>query len=404
MKNSYFFALGNHPALSAAELTAVLPSSPANNKPFLRLAGRSDVLICDTLKKIDAAKLIKSLGGTVKIGALIGQEKAGSRDIIFNILLERIYAKTEINKKGKFNFGFSCYGHTALFLKTLAMEIKKSLRQRNIASRWVTSRENILSSVIVEQNRLIAEGVEFVLIETGGNLLLGETLAVQPFKELSYRDYGRPARDDYAGMLPPKLAQIMLNLARVKTGDTILDPFCGSGTILTEAMLMGLQGLLGSDISEKAVLDTRKNLDWIKEKFQTSNAKRQIFVSAVADLLRFVKPNSINAVITEPYLGPQRGKIDINKTKKELEALYAAALREFAKILKPAGRVVMVWPVFRASRISHRISPDLSGFRVINPIPVELRQNKTLFITDRGTLLYGRPYQKVWREIVVMSK
>ena len=57
---------------------------------------------------------------------------------------------------------------------------------------------------------------------------LGQTLVVQPFKVLSKRDFGRPARDDHSGMLPPKLAQIMINLARRNddiSTKTILDPF-----------------------------------------------------------------------------------------------------------------------------------------------------------------------------------
>ena len=123
-------------------------------------------------------------------------------------------------------------------------------------------RSPTLSSVVVEQNKLTtAQGAEIVIVQFDKKLFLGKTIAVQPFKELSFRDYGRPARDDYSGMLPPKLAQIMLNLSGAKPADTILDPFCGSGTILTEAMLMGYQDLVGSDVSSKAIEDTGKNIN-----------------------------------------------------------------------------------------------------------------------------------------------
>ena len=92
---------------------------------------------------------------------------------------------------------------------------------------------------------------------------------MQPFKDLSRLDFGRPARDDFSGMLPPKLAQIMINLAQVQNPEAlIIDPFCGSGTILSEALLMGYKDLLGSDISPKAIADTYKNISWIKDLYK----------------------------------------------------------------------------------------------------------------------------------------
>jgi len=310
------------------------------------------------------------------------------------------------------------------------MEIKKHLKNQGISCRWVVSREKNLSSVVVEQNKLIFKGIEIVLIGEKEKISIGKTLAVQPFKELSFRDYGRPGRDDYSGMLPPKLAQIMINLAvppllarRGVGGEVILDPFCGSGTILTEAMLMGYKNLIGSDISPKAITDTKKNITWIKEKFAICDVRYAIYNKNVLELSQTIKPRSINAIITEPYLGPQRGKIDIKKTIPELEQLYTKSLQEFSKILKPNGRIVMIWPVFQDSHLSLRgprrgggrsnltnsvfnktISPNLNNFKIINPIPESLRQNKKVILTERNTIIYGRPGQKVWREIVILEK
>jgi len=71
---------------------------------------------------------------------------------------------------------------------------------------------------VVEQNKLIESGIEFCLIVDKNRVFLGKTLVVQPFKDLSKRDFGRPARDDHSGMIPPKLAQMMINLARSNNG------------------------------------------------------------------------------------------------------------------------------------------------------------------------------------------
>ncbi|MBU4455292.1 methyltransferase domain-containing protein, partial [Patescibacteria group bacterium] len=398
----YFFVLGTNPTLSIAELSAVFGLNNKNTEcPTGRLASEN-VFLIESNKAIDGSALIKKIGGTIKIG-IINQEalqfggQAGIKDYdgIKNNITEML--KDE-QPEGKFKFGISYYGKAKFNIKPLAMEIKNYLRERGISCRWVTSREPTLSSVVVEQNKLIGKGIEIVLIESEGEVLIGRTLAVQPFKELSFRDYGRPARDDYSGMLPPKLAQIIINLAALPPlrmgvrGDlfaapegevSLLDPFCGSGTILTEAMLMGCKNLIGSDISPKAIQDTEKNTQWIKTKFQVSpvahraagqaSFKFQLFNKSAIELSKFIKPNSAHAIVTEPYLGPQRGAHDINKTIKELENLYGKALAEFKKVLKKDGRVVMTWPIFRITHNAQRITPDLSGFKIINPIPEYLR-------------------------------
>jgi len=98
---------------------------------------------------------------------------------------------------------------------------------------------------------------------------------------------------------------------------------------------------------------------------------------------------------------------------------------EFKKILKTNGRVVMVWPVFQRHPLSLRgnafspgldpgnltnadmagvINPDITGFKIVNPIPANLQKNIFINLTARRTMVYGREQQKVWREIVVLEK
>jgi tRNA G10 N-methylase Trm11 len=190
-------------------------------------------------------------------------------------------------------------------------------------------------------------------------------------------------------------------------GSVILDPFCGSGTILMEAALIGFKNLVGSDISEKAISDTKNNLTWVAEKnpnlkSQISNLK--LFNTSATEISQKIKPNSIDAIVTEPYLGPQRGQHNVQKTIQELENIYAASLKEFAKILKPGGQVVMIWPVF-TGRGAHQwdfLNPNISGWQIVNPIPKNLRQK--LETTRRGTMVYGREGQKVRREIVILKQ
>ena len=242
------------------------------------------------------------------------------------------------------------------------------------------------------------------MIQKGSKILIGKTGAVQDFKALSFRDYDRPARDSKSGMLPPKLAQILINLSGGETEDVILDPFCGSGTVVMEAALIGYKNILGSDISEKAVSDTRENIEWIKEKFSIKDVKLNIKNISATGLSRKIKVNSVGAIATEPYLGPQRGKIEIEKVAKELNELYTASITEFYKILKKGGRVAMIWPVFKTGRQDKQLSPQSKGFKTVNMIPEKLKNYQGIKLTDRNTIIYGRDNQRVWREIVVLEK
>lgn len=60
--------------------------------------------------------------------------------------------------------------------------------------------------------------------------------------------------------LDPVLARTIVNLSGKKPGETVLDPFCGTGGILLEAGLCGL-GVKGFDIQDDMVEGCRENLE-----------------------------------------------------------------------------------------------------------------------------------------------
>jgi tRNA G10 N-methylase Trm11 len=391
----YFFVLGTNATLSVAELAAVL-----NLQNFRLLA--VDFLTAETERELNVVDLMKGLGGMIKIGRVAAEIKSGNDLRLSEAVKQVAEAKQLKNTGGKFNFGLSDYGRRAFNKKDLGLKLKKYFSDEKISSRFVISREKTLSSVVVTQNKLLKNGVEIILAADGDNVLIGETLGVQPFKDLSLRDYGRPARDDLSGMLPPKLAQIMINLAQINDNNAvIIDPFCGSGTILSEAIIMGYKNLFGSDISLKAIQDTRKNISWTKELYKINDFKLKLLVKNAVDLSKFIKSGSADAIVTEPYLGPQRGMISFASVIKNLEELYSSAIKEFAKVLKPQGRLIMIWPLFYGQK---PITPDYTGFKIINPVPEELRKSEFIKKTGRETIVYGRLGQKVYREVVVMEK
>lgn len=399
----YFFILGKNPILSEAEIVAVLEF---NDIKFKILKFLDRVLVVDLEKELDVDWLNARLGGTVKIGKILDQMY--ELDEFEDKFLEQVHFGT-----GKAFYGFSLYplyriNHIEKYQKRLnaiAMNIKSRLRdEKQISSRYVVSKEPELSSVIVAKNKLLKNGAEICFFIDEEVIIFGQTLAVQAFEEFGARDYNRPGRDKLSGMLPPKLARMMINLAQVKPEALILDPFCGSGTVLQEAVVLGYTNLIGSDISDKAIEDTKKNLEWLELKsvprsgipLRGKSLKSKVMKLDVKELSSEIKVNSIDAIVTEPFLGPaMRGnesRDQVEKTIEMLESLYLAAFVQFAKVLVKGGKVVMVFPVFN-------IRNQQSKIEILSQV-----QKLGFVKLNKEELEYYREGQFVRREILIFEK
>lgn len=393
----YFFIFGNHPRLALAELATVLEN--------VRFLFEGAYAIVESEGELDLPELQGRLGGVVKCGVVL---KNTSRASFFDDAYQRIRETARGDEK--FFFGISAYG-VSLPVFDMGLSLKKLLKDEGFASRLVTSKNATLSSVVVKTNKLITEqGIEFVIMGNKDELLLCETRAVQPFAEFSARDYGRPARDAKSGMLPSKLARTMINLAclpvgmaRVPKDETILDPFCGSGTILQEALLTGYAHVIGSDVSDQAIVATKKNLAWLSSITPTERfASAKLITADARSIHTNLSPHSVDAIVTEPYLGPpqtgRESQRDLEHTVLELEKLYDSALKAFHGILKPSGRVVIIFPIIRNMRLS--LPSRFQSLRFMRDPAFETFYDDA----SRGSFVYQRPGQKVRREIFIIQK
>lgn len=373
---TYIFILGNNKELSRAEIGAVFGVDNIDSS--------NDVYVSLESDDFDCVQAQRRLGGTIKIAQVIGAP-LNAQTIAKNLL--------ESSLEGKIIFGISNYapflGRKLPFdVFKLGLEVKKILKSQGRSARLVTSKEKVLSSVVVEKNNC----QEYIILH---NDLFARTCAVQEFEEYGERDFGRPARDAKSGMLPPKLAKMMINLAEIKPQDTLLDPFCGSGTILQEALLLGATKVIGSDSSPKAFEDTGKNLVWLKEKYQIQETQYQILQCDARQISQRLK-SPIDVIVTEPYLGPalsgHETREKISGIVRELSDLYISALRELKKVLKPNGMIVIVIPSFRFQNMVIR----LSLIQEIEKIGYQIQNTESLF--------YSRSDQKLIREIVILKK
>ncbi len=385
--------------MSLAEIFAVLGDG-ANLISYL-----DNFAVFELKDEFAHLKILSVLGGVVKFGKVIEQD-IGERDVADKMF----YQLARQTKKDKLFFGISVYDRVGLNVKDLGMALKKRLKEEGISSRFVVSRERNLSSVVVKTNKLLTPcGAEFVLFYDGKKLFLGKTLAVQEFEEYEKRDFPRPARSMIRGMLPPKLARIMVNLSQTPKDGVILDPFCGAGTILSEAAILGYKNLIGSDSDKEAVEATEKNIDWLKQNFQFSIFNFQLFNIDARKISKQFKAQTIDAVVTEPFLGPplkgNEPPEKINQLANLLKNLYLESFREFKKILKPGGKMVFVLPMFRLNNKS--VSLDMKnelkkmGFQIQNFLPPPIGDLVKKEIGLNGGFIYGRPDQRVWREVVV---
>jgi tRNA G10 N-methylase Trm11 len=398
----YYFILGQNKNLSIVEILnrPEIKRLKLNKKAIFLI---ENVLFLETELEIDVKRLITLLGGTIKIGKIEKTYKD------FSEIKPRDVVKIIKNRDGKIPFGFSTVSvKSRRFLKNLAISIKKDFRSNKINSRWIEAKDLELSSVVVVKNKIIEKGAEIYLFKGEKKIYMGKTLAVQDFESYSKRDYGRPGRDISSGMIPPKLAQIMINLTGVQPNDIFLDPFCGSGTFLQEAILMGQKNIIGSDISEKAVKDSRENIKWLKEEYTLEEFEFNLFQKDICEISDTIKKGSIDGIATEPYLGPTARHGEIDKLKSELKKLYIKAFSEIKKIVKIDGKVVIILPALNLGKklMYLDILDDIKrqGFNVAKFIPQDLEH--LIRVDKRGSILYMRPTpnQRVAREIFIFRR
>lgn len=387
------FIFGSNPQISLAELAAVIGSGA------LKLIFR-ECAVAELPDDADIPALQERLGGTVKIGQVI--EKLKENELAGAL-------KKALNEENKHIFGISAYSAGSSTnikaiqekMKRIGLGLKKEFKAAGRRSRFVVSREDNLSSVAVVKNKLLAEGAEFLVLAGAKEFILGKTLTVQDFAKYNLRDYGRPAPAPRSGMLPPKLAQMMINISKIRKNQTLLDPFCGSGTILQEAVNLGIENLIGSDNEADAVSGSQKNLTWFQEEFKIKPRSLRVFQCDARKLAEKIAVNSIDAIIAEPYLGPPLTGRElssiIQKNRDELEILYAAAFQEFAKILKPGGAVAFIFPRFQKGQNVY----EIRNFDQIKKCGFAI---EPLSESRRGSIIYQKDVQHLAREIFVFRK
>jgi len=416
----YLFFQGSSAALSAVEIYNY----------FLRVGTVAaydtsllpKILIVKTSESLDCGHVISRLGGTPVIAKVVAKTEKLDPDEIINktnitsLFMPGIKPVLGISHENLTQGNPDIA--TTRDLRELAMKIKKTLTLKGLRivlpqSGTSLSSAQIFNSQIPDK----AIGIDLIQISEN-NYLLAQIEAVQDIDFYTRRDRERPATDPGKGMIPVKVAQIFINLSQASPDTEIYDPFCGAGTIASEALLMDFD-VAASDISLKQVERTKANIDWLRDTFSgIVSSKRQVKFfghDITKPLPEIISTASLSAVVSEGWLGPaisrQPSAFEIENTFVRTQELLLSVLNSTYTALKSGARIVIALPAFRVDKRVIRAPFLQEDFRrflprgyEIDPIVPQEWSHPVFRESSQGMMLYGRPDALVLRDILRLKK
>ena len=325
----YLFILGRNVQLSIAEVFSYFEKE--NNKIISCVKVRNSLLL-DFEKPI--GKVIDSLGGVISIGEVIAE--GNEKELYNKIANMELYSLS----KNKFNYVIWNFADEDIF-SSVSHALKENFKREK-----VKATEKKHRGLIKMQNKAYIENVsssstldeEYFVFEK----CFGKIIQKCDYEKIEERDMKKPVRRSELS-ISPRLAKIMINLSRIKKGEMMLDPFCGIGVILQEALLQDVK-VIGIDSDRNVISDAEKNLVWFK--FKKENYR------LIAEDSRRVQNIRAGVIVTEPQLGEKLKRIPSNEELKKLfydfEKLMITVLRNIKN--KVNGRIVFTSPFVKTSK------------------------------------------------------
>jgi SAM-dependent methyltransferase len=372
------FVLGSNWLLSIAELLVYIQDRGFDATLVDHSRNAAIVNIKQRLDSDQIVDMQSALGGAYKIGKVIWEyginlplkaypaSKSASKEELQEIRkcpwLKIVWPRV---KGKKIKFGVSTYPifdggfpiNFRRFTRGLDDQVKKLLLENGAKradyfaydepDRRKAGRLNVaLWPKTIAKNSLLAPpNAEILAIFSHEKLYIARTRVVYDSMLQQYRDESRPFISAEIST-SPKICRTLLNLAGARTGDTILDPFCGTGTLLMEAAMLGMK-CMGVDIDGDQVQGARSNLKWLS-KDMGEKLDYDIVKGDSRELTSIVK-KQVDAVAFEPLLGPiyksHPLRDEAEQTIEELTTLYRQVLTEISSIIRPDGRIAMTIPV-----------------------------------------------------------
>lgn len=415
--------LGRQPELGLAELESLYGAAA--------LRRVSEHVVC--IKAPDSSIVFARLGGSTRLARIVSVVQSSNWKVVEKELASLARKGTLSSLAiGKLHLGISAYGFslTPAKIQATALTLKKMLRSSARSVRVVPNTEVELNTAQVLHNQLATDkGVELLVVADGARTIIAKTTAAQDIDSYTLRDRGRPKRDARVGMLPPKLAQIIINLAvgplnkdslaqlakiparkpvpHAFVDQTILDPFCGTGVLLQEAMLMGYE-VIGTDLEPRMITYSKQNLAWISEQYQRELPDYTLEAGDATsfDWGQSVAPEKsapfLDFVACETYLGrpfttaPPRDVLE--QTVSDVNVIVRKFLANIYPQLEPGTRLCLAVPAWQLQPNVFRHLPVVDSLE-------EMGYNQLSFEHVLSSqLLYYREDQIVARELLVLTR
>lgn len=387
------FILGRQPAIGRAELESLFGASR------LEMIGDHAVACDIPADEIPFARI----GSAIRLAKPLAEIPTTNWPQVAKFTIKALPNELDDLPEGKLKLGISTFGlplEAHQLLRT-GLELKKVCKSKGRSVRVVPNTDLALNTAQVLHNQLTGDlGMELLFIARGKTTYLAQTFAIQDIDAYARRDQGRPKRDARVGMLPPKLAQTIVNLGTGKLpasiDNTVLDPFCGTGVVLQEALLMGY-GAYGTDLEPRMIDYSRTNLEWLA----TYGVESDVVLEA-GDATSHAWTHPIAAVACETYLGRPLtswpGPDVLQDIVGTCNVIIEKFMRNMAQQIPSGTRLCLAIPAW--------VSPkgQVKHLRTLDHLD-ELGYNRVSFEHAAAEdLVYYRPDQIVGRELLVITR
>lgn len=384
---TFLTILGRQPALSLAELEGFF-----GNENISHSSATSALIEADHIS-------IERLGGSIKAGRVVltlpTDDWATAKRKITKHYLE---SWKQLDRKQTIGVSIYDWDISKKLPSQLLISIKSELKPHGVSIRTIPNNDLALNTATSHHNKLgLSDNKTELLVVRGfnGGIIVAESVGAQNITALAARDQARPKTDAFVGMLPPKLAQMMLNMSGITKG-RVLDPFCGTGVVLQEALLNGLDAY-GTDLSEKMVAYSKVNLQWISEKYHLDESH----TVHEGDAMNTTWENPIDAVVAETYLGQPFSAPPSPNKLKEVSRICDFIITDFLKNikpqLKPGTPLILAVPAWRDTK------GGFTHLEVIGKLGSLGYTHRQLRHVKSADLLYFRENQVVAREILILT-
>lgn len=371
----YLFILGRNVELSLAEIFSYFEKE--GNK-IIDSGIEKNAVLLDLENPIE--NIIDNFGGVISIGEVLceGDEK----ELISRLEKKELYA----GKENKFNYCFWNFADESI--EEISGYLKKRFRSEKLKATQKTLSDKIELQSGGKAQKVTSKLVEEEFFLFGeSNLYFGRISQKCDYDKLEKRDMSRPVRRESLS-ISPRLVKIMINLSQVQKGGKLLDPFCGVGVVLQEALLQGID-VVGIDVDKKAIGGAQQNLEY-------QNFSKESYKLIAGDSSR-EQVKEVNVLVTEPDLGETLKKIPTKEKAQKMLVNYENLMIRILGNLNNLvlGKIVFTAPFVRIGkkrlscnidRILERTGLKLSSIGEVKfPIP-EFRHNqivgREIFVLD----------------------